>query len=326
LSGVVNAWQIPWKYDTFLAFNWLRRTRVKPTLIVLAAGMGSRYGGLKQMDGVGPLGETIVDYSLYDALRAGFGKVVFIIRRDIEADFREVFLARLSGKIDVQYVFQELTDLPAGFSCPPDRQKPWGTSHAVLSAASRVCEPFAVINADDFYGRAGFRAVADFLKGAGPSQYAIVGYGLRSTLSEHGSVARGVCEVDDAGYMSGIVERIHIEKLSAGIFYKHADGRLSELPESTIVSMNFWGFMPDYFERARREFVHFLRQNIQNPKSEMFIPLVVNTLIKSGEATVKVLPTPDQWFGVTYREDRPRVMAELEKLVAAGEYPRSLWG
>ena len=299
---------------------------MKPTLVVLAAGLGSRYGGLKQMDGVGPSGETIIDYSIFDALRAGFGKVVFIIRRDIEADFREVFLGKLAGKIAVDYVFQELTDLPAGFQCPADRTKPWGTSHAVLSAAPKVREPFAVINADDFYGRSGFRAMVDFLRGAGPNQYAVVGYGLRGTLSEHGSVARGVCELDGQGFMSGIVERTQIEKTAEGIFYHHADGRKTLLPEETVVSMNFWGFMPGFFDYSRREFSHFLTANIHNPKSEMYIPLVVNTLIKSGEATVKVLPTHDQWFGVTYKEDRPRVMAELEKLVAAGEYPRSLWG
>ena len=299
---------------------------MKPTLVVLAAGLGSRYGGLKQMDGVGPSGETIIDYSIFDALRAGFGRVVFIIRRDIEADFREVFLGKLAGKIAVDFVFQELTDLPAGFQCPADRRKPWGTAHAVLAAAPKVREPFAVINADDFYGRSGFRAVVDFLRGAGPNQYAVVGYGLRSTLSEYGSVARGVCEVDGTGYMSGIVERTQIEKTVEGIFYHHADGRKTPLPEETVVSMNFWGFMPGCFDYTRREFSHFLGENIHNPKSEMYIPLVVNTLIKSGEATVKVLPTHDQWFGVTYKEDRPRVMAELEKLVAAGEYPRSLWG
>jgi NDP-sugar pyrophosphorylase family protein len=296
------------------------------TLVVLAAGLGSRYGGLKQMDGVGPCGETIIDYSIYDAARAGFGKVVFIIRRDIEADFREVFLKKLAGRIAVDYVFQDLNDLPAGFRCPPDRTKPWGTSHAVLSAAPMVQEPFAVINADDFYGRSGFQTMADFLGKAGATQYAVVGYGLRGTLSEHGSVARGVCEVDAAGYLSGIVERTQIEKTPEGIFYRHADGRSTRLSEGTVVSMNFWGFTPGYFEFARREFTRFLQENIHNPKAEMFIPIVVNTLIKSGEATVKVLPTADRWFGVTYKEDRPRVMAELETLVAAGEYPGSLWG
>jgi len=299
---------------------------MKPTLVVLAAGIGSRYGGLKQMDGVGPGGETIIDYSIYDALRAGFGKVVFIIRREIEADFRDVFLGRLLGKIAVDYVFQELTHLPAGFQCPPERRKPWGTAHAVLAAAPKVLEPFAVINADDFYGRSGFQAMAEFLRHAGPTQYSVVGYGLRGTLSEHGSVARGVCELDGAGYLSGIVERTQIEQTPEGIIYRHADGRATRLPEETVVSMNFWGFAPGYFDFSRREFAGFLKENIHNHKAEMYIPLVVNTLIKSGEATVKVLPTRDRWFGVTYKEDRPRVMAELEKLVAAGDYPRSLWG
>jgi dTDP-glucose pyrophosphorylase len=298
---------------------------MKPTLVVLAAGIGSRYGGLKQMDGVGPSGETIIDYSIYDAQRAGFGKVVFIIRRTIEADFREVFLGKLAGKIDVDYVFQELHDLPAGFPCPPDRQKPWGTAHAVLSAAPKVKEPFAVINADDFYGLSGFQAMAGFLAGAGSTEYAVVGYGLRATLSDHGSVARGVCEVDGAGFLSGIVERTQIEKTPEGIFYRHADGRTTLLPEETVVSMNFWGFMPSYFEFCRREFSRFLRENAHNPKAEMYIPVVINALINAGKATVKVLPTRDAWFGVTYKEDRPRVLAELEKLVAAGEYPRSLW-
>ncbi len=298
---------------------------MKPTLVVLAAGLGSRYGGLKQMDGVGPSGDTIIDYSIYDALRAGFGKAVFIIRRDIEADFREVFLGKLSGKIAVESVFQELTDLPAGFRCPPDRRKPWGTAQAVFSARAKVREPFAVINADDFYGRSGFLTMAEFLRGAGPTRYSVVGYGLRGTLSEHGSVARGVCEVDAAGYLSGIVERTRIDKTSEGIFDRRADGRTMRLPEETVVSMNFWGFTPGFFDFIGREFARFLGENIDDPKAEMYIPVVVNALIKSGEATVKVLPTRDQWFGVTYKEDRPRVMAELEKLVAGGEYPRSLW-
>jgi NDP-sugar pyrophosphorylase family protein len=299
-----------------------------PSLVVLAAGLGSRYGSLKQMDGVGPGGETIIDYSIYDALRAGFGKVVFIIRRDIEADFREVFLKKLAGRIDVDYVFQELTDLPAGFACPADRQKPWGTAHAVLAAEPKVREPFAVINADDFYGAGGFAAMADFLRGPGGanSNYAVVGYGLRGTLSEHGSVARGVCEVDARGYLTGIVERTQIEKTAQGIIYRHADGRMTVLPETTIVSMNFWGFTPTIFGHSRAEFGRYLGENIHNPKAEMFIPLVVNELIKSGQASVKVLPTADHWFGVTYKEDKPRVMAELEKLVAAGAYPRFLWG
>jgi len=300
---------------------------MKPTLVILAAGIGSRYGSLKQVDRVGPSGETIIDYSLYDAIREGFGKAIFVIRRDIESEFRRVFLAKLKGRIEADCVFQELTDLPVGFQAPPERKKPWGTAHAVLTAEPKVHEPFAVVNADDFYGRGGFKAMADFLRrqaGSG-SRYAVVGYGLRGTLSEHGSVARGVCEVDGRGFLTGIVERTSIEKTAEGIVYRHADGRSTLLPEESVVSMNFWGFTPTYFAYTRREFERFLAQNIRDPKAEMYIPLVVNALIKSSQAAVEVLPTNDRWFGVTYREDKPRVMAELEKLVAAGEYPRALW-
>jgi NDP-sugar pyrophosphorylase family protein len=299
-----------------------------PTLVILAAGIGSRYGSLKQMDAVGPSGETIIDYSIFDALRAGFDKAVFVIRRGIEADFREVFLKKLHGRVEVEYVFQELDDLPPGFQVPPHRHKPWGTSHAVLAAASKVREPFAVINADDFYGLDAYRLMGAFLAepSTEPGRFAVVGYDLRGTLSEHGSVARGVCEVDGSGYLMDIGERTHIEKTAAGIASLEADGRSRIFPSDTVVSMNFWGFTPAYFDFARREFERFLRDHIDNPKAELFIPLVVNSLIKKGEATVKVLPTSATWFGVTYREDKPRVMAEIEKLIAAGEYPRSLWG
>ncbi|MDD8025599.1 MAG: nucleotidyltransferase [Acidobacteriota bacterium] len=300
---------------------------MKPTLVVLAAGIGSRYGSLKQVDRVGPSGETIIDYSIYDALRAGFGKAVFIIRRDIEAEFREVFLERLGGRIPAEVAFQELADLPEGFRVPAGRTKPWGTSHAVLAAASQVREPFAVINADDFYGRDAFALMAGFLGGldASAPEFAVVGYGLRTTLSEHGSVARGVCEVGPGGLLAGIVERLKIEREGDTIVDRLPDGRTVLLPERTVVSMNFWGFTPLYFERARAAFTEFLKARIDDPKAEMYIPLVVNDLVKSGQATVKVLPTTAKWFGVTYREDKPRVMAELETLVQAGEYPRALW-
>lgn len=300
---------------------------MKPTLVILAAGIGSRYGSLKQMDAVGPSGETIIDYSIYDALRAGFGNAVFIIRRGIEADFREAFLKKLHGRVEVDYVFQELDDLPPGFRVPPHRHKPWGTSHAVLMAAAKVRKPFAVINADDFYGRDAYRLMGTFLAepSAEPGRFAVVGYDLQGTLSEHGSVARGVCEVDGSGYLKDIVERTHIEKTTAGIASVEADGGSLIFPSETVVSMNFWGFTPAYFDLARREFERFLRHQIDNPKAEMFIPLVVNTLIQKGEATVKVLPTSSTWFGVTYREDKPRVMAEIKKLIDAGEYPETLW-
>jgi hypothetical protein len=300
---------------------------MKPTLVVLAAGIGSRYGSLKQMDRVGPSGETIIDYSVFDALRAGFGKAVFIIRRDIEADFRQVLAARLGARMPIEAVFQELDDLPPGFSVPAGRTKPWGTSHAVLMAAPKVREPFAVINADDFYGRDAFVRMAAFLGGlaADDSRFSVVGYGLRSTLSDHGSVARGVCEVGPDGLLTGIVERTKIERHGPAIVDRSADGEPLVLPESTVVSMNFWGFTPLYFERARAAFAEFLRRRGQDPKAEMYIPLVVNEMVRCGQATVAVLPTTARWFGVTYREDKPKVMAELQALVEAGEYPRSLW-
>lgn len=300
---------------------------MKPTLVVLAAGIGSRYGSLKQMDRVGPSGETIIDYSVFDALRAGFGKAVFIIRRDIEADFRQVLAARLGLRMPIETVFQELDDLPPGFSVPAGRTKPWGTSHAVLMAAPKVREPFAVINADDFYGRDAFARMAAFLGGlaADDNRFSVVGYGLRSTLSDHGSVARGVCEVGPDGLLTGIVERIKIERDGPAIVDRSAEGEPLVLPESTVVSMNFWGFTPLYFERARAAFAEFLTRRGQDPKAEMYIPLVVNEMVQRGQATVAVLPTTARWFGVTYREDKPKVMAELEALVRAGEYPRSLW-
>jgi hypothetical protein len=300
---------------------------MKPTLVVLAAGLGSRYGSLKQMDRVGPSGETIIDYSVYDALRAGFGKAVFIIRRDIEAEFREVFAGRLGGRIAIETVFQELDDLPSGFRVPAGRTKPWGTSHAVLMAAPKVREPFAVINADDFYGRDAFVRMAGFLGGltVSDARFSVVGYGLRSTLSAHGSVARGVCEVGPDGLLTGIIERTRIERDGETVVDRSVEGLPLVLPESTVVSMNFWGFTPLYFERARAAFAEFLRVRGEDPKAEMYIPLVVNDMVKNGRATVAVLPTAARWFGVTYREDKPRVMAELEALVRAGEYPRVLW-
>lgn len=300
---------------------------MKPTLVVLAAGIGSRYGSLKQMDRVGPSGETIIDYSVFDALRTGFGKAVFIIRRDIEAEFKEVLVGRLGGRMAIETVYQELDDLPAGFSLPAGRTKPWGTSHAVLMAAPKVREPFAVINADDFYGRDAFIRMSAFLGGlaADDNRFSVVGYGLRSTLSEHGSVARGVCEVGPDGLLTGIVERVKIERDGQAIIDRGVEGAPLVLPESTVVSMNFWGFTPLYFERARAAFAEFLRRRGQDPKAEMYIPLVVNEMVQQGQATVAVLPTTARWFGVTYREDKPRVMAELEALVRAGEYPRSLW-
>jgi len=300
---------------------------MKPTLVVLAAGIGNRYGGLKQMDGVGPAGETIVDYSIYDAAGAGFGKVVFVIRRSIEQEFREVFLRKLEGKIDVDCVFQELGDVPPGFSAPPGRTKPWGTTQAVLAARSKIGTPFAAINADDFYGREAFRMMAGFLGGLAPTEpsYALVGYELESTLSEHGTVARGVCEVDGEERLKSIVERLGIERSDSGISYAGDAGVRMPLPGGKTVSMNFWGFTPTFFGFAGEAFERFLRERAGDPKAELYIPLVVNDLLRTGRAKLKVLPSRQKWFGVTYREDRPLVVAELRKLTESGQYPSPLW-
>jgi hypothetical protein len=296
----------------------------KPTLLVLAAGIGSRYGGLKQIDPIGPGGETIIDYSVYDALRAGFGKLVFVIRRDIEATFREVIGSRFERRIAVEYVFQELTGLPPGFSVPPARTKPWGTGHAVLSAAAAVREPFAAINADDFYGQASFETLGRFLQSGSPD-YAMVGFVLRNTLSEFGSVARGVCRLTPDEHLESVVELTKIEKDGAAAKYTDAAGHVHPLTGGEIVSLNMWGFMPSLFTHLQREFLAFLRQDGGNPKAEFFIPTVVNTLINSGQARLKVLPSTSSWFGVTYREDRPRVVASIRELIQRGDYPEKLW-
>jgi len=300
---------------------------MNPTLVVLAAGIGNRYGGLKQMDGVGPSGETIVDYSIFDAARSGFDKVVFVIRRSIESDFREVFLDKLSKKIDVDYVFQEIEDVPAGLSVPPGRTKPWGTSHAVLVSRPKVRSPFAAINADDFYGLEAFQTMGGFLRGLGSAdlKYSLIGYDLESTLSEHGAVARGVCDVDGIGTLRGIVERTHIEKTADGIIYQDEAGRRTPFHGRETVSMNFWGFTPTFFGFAAEAFERFVREKAHDPKAELYIPLVVNDLIKTGRARVKVLPSRQRWFGVTYKQDRPMVVAELRRLVDAGLYPTPLW-
>ena len=300
---------------------------MKPSIVILAAGIGSRYGSLKQIDQVGPSGETIIDYSVFDALRAGFGDVIFVIRKSIEEEFKEALLKRWERRAAVDYVFQELEDVPAGFQVPPDRTKPWGTSHAVLAAEKKIGGPFAVINADDFYGAGAFKVMADFLlkTRSDENAYSLVGYELSSTMSEHGSVARGVCQADGRGMLVDIVERVHVEKTPGGIFFKDEQGRLAPFRGDEIVSMNFWGFTPTFFGFIRRAFENFLRENLKNPKAEIFIPLVINKLVKNGQATVKVLETNEKWFGVTYREDKPRVKAELTKLVAAGIYPKNIW-
>ena len=301
---------------------------VKPTLLVLAAGMGSRYGSLKQMDGVGPNGEAIIDYSVYDAIRAGFGKVVFVIRHSFEADFKEVFNAeRFGHKIEVEYVFQELDYLPEGFTLPEGRVKPWGTNHAVMMAANVINEPFAVINADDFYGRTAYVTIGDYLKQLVGSEgrYCMVGYQVSKTLSENGTVSRGVCTVDDEGNLRGMVERTQIERVDGTIVF-HDGGADEPLAEDTPVSMNLFGFTPDYFRHSEAYFKEFLPANIDNLKAEFFIPLMVNKVINEGTASMRVLKTTSDWFGVTYKEDKPMLVAKIEELIAAGEYPRNLWG
>ena len=295
----------------------------KPTLLVLAAGMGSRYGGLKQIDPVGPNGETIIDYSIYDALRAGFGKLVFVIRSDIEAQFREIIGARFEKRIPVEYVFQELTNLPPRFSVPAGRTKPWGTTHAILMAADVIREPFAAINADDFYGAEGYRLLAQHLNSGSPD-YALVGFILRNTLSDFGSVARGVCRVNGDNFLQTVEEMTKIERDGGGAINNEV-GKISRLTGDEAVSMNMWGFTPAVFAQLRNHFQGFLELNGVNVKSESFIPSTVNDLVVARQARVKVLRTNDSWFGVTYREDRPRVVESVRQLIARGDYPERLW-
>lgn len=288
--------------------------------------MGSRYGGLKQLDGVGPSGETIMDYSIYDAIRAGFGKVVFVIRRDFETDFREKVLSKYRDHIPVEVVFQSIDALPAGFKAPAERVKPWGTNHAVLMGKDVIREPFLVINADDFYGRDSFAVIGRELSAAtGRGNYCMVGFRVGNTLSESGTVSRGVCTTDAEGYLTGVVERTDIARRDGKISFTGDDGQMETTAETTPVSMNMWGFTPDYFEYSDDYFRHFLEKNIDNPKSEFYIPSMVNELLVTSRARVKVLDTTSQWFGVTYAEDRPSVIGKIARLVAAGEYPERLF-
>ena len=296
----------------------------KPTLLILAAGMGSRYGGLKQIDPVGPAGETIIDYSIYDALRAGFGKLVFVIRRDIEQQFKEIIGARFEKRVAVEYVFQELDKLPREFSLPAGRTKPWGTTHAILMAEDAVKEPFAAINADDFYGRQAYQLLASHLTSGSPD-YAMVGFILKNTLSDFGSVARGVSRTDANDYLTSVVEMMKIERDGAVAKNTDADGKITPLTGDEAVSMNFWGFTPALFPQLRVKFTEFLKKSGGELKSECYIPSTVNDLVIAGQAKVKVLRTHDSWFGVTYREDRPMVVESVRKLIARGEYPEKLW-
>lgn len=298
---------------------------MKPTLFVLAAGMGSRYGSLKQLDGVGPSGETIMDYSVFDAIRGGFGKVVFVIRHSFAEEFKEKVVKKYANVVPVEVVYQELDYLPEGFCVPEGRQKPWGTNHALLMGESAIKEPFAVINADDFYGRESFAILADWLsKQDGKNKYSMVGYRVGNTLSDSGSVSRGICETNDKGELTSVVERTQIDRHNDGIAFKEGE-EWTMIDANTPVSMNMWGFTPDYFDYSSEIFVNFLKENMGNLKSEFFIPLVVNELIQGKKATVAVLDTPSKWFGVTYPQDRPDVVAKIQGLVDKGEYPSKLF-
>ncbi|MDR2809169.1 MAG: nucleotidyltransferase [Tannerellaceae bacterium] len=300
---------------------------MKPTLFVLAAGMGSRYGGLKQLDGLGPNGETIMDYSIFDAVRSGFGKLVFVIRQYFEEDFRNKIVSKYQNHIPVEVVFQELDNLPEGFTVPDGRVKPWGTNHAVLMGKDVIHEPFAVINADDFYGRHSFSVLAEELIAMEGRQnhYCMVGYRIGNTLSESGSVARGVCETNAENFLTGVVERTAIERIDGEIRFTDENGKTIVVNERTPVSMNMWGFTPDYFQYSEDYFVEFLKANKDNPKSEYFIPLMVNELITQNKARVKALDTTSRWFGVTYAADRQGVVEKIKALVDAGEYPDTLF-
>jgi len=298
---------------------------MKPSLVILAAGMASRYGSMKQVEGFGPSGETIMDYSIYDAIRAGFGKVVFIIRKEFEKNFHEAVGKKIQEKIKVEYVFQELSKYAEGFEIPAERTKPWGTAHAVLCADEKVKEPFAVINADDFYGQDGFAKAFKFLiNDCNRKTYSIIGYELLKTLSEHGTVNRGVCEVDSDDNLVSVVERLNVSQVGDKIVCN--DEHLpKELALDTHVSMNFWCFHPSVFDYTKKVFKEFLSQNVSNPKAEFFIPIVADKYIKDGEGVIKVIPTSAKWFGVTYKKDAPMVRESLMKLIKGGEYPDDLW-
>ncbi len=299
---------------------------MKPTLFILAAGMGSRYGGLKQLDGLGPNGETIMDYSVFDAMRAGFGKVVFVIRKDFEEDFRKVVLSKYADHVPCEVCFQGIDNLPEGFTRNPERTKPWGTNHAVLMAKDLIKEPFMVINADDFYGKESFEVMAKFLLDVNGQEgkYCMAGYRVGNTLSEHGTVSRGVCATDKMGFLTDVVERTAIENKNGHVVYQD-NGVDVEIPFETPVSMNMWGFTPEYFAYAEEAFKAFLTENSQELKAEFYIPTLVNDMIKSGKATCQVLDTTAKWFGVTYADDRQMVVDKIQALVDAGVYPNKLF-
>ena len=303
---------------------------MKPTLLLLAAGMGSRYGGLKQLDGLGPNGETIMDYSIYDAIQAGFGKIVWVIRKDFEQDFREKILSKYEGHIPCEIVFQSLDKIPEGYGVPDGRTKPWGTNHAVMMAKDVIKEPFCVINCDDFYNRDAFKVIGKFLSElpeGSKNKYAMVGFRVGNTLSENGTVARGICSKDDKGNLTTVVERTEIMRVNGPVCYKDENGEWVAVEDNTPVSMNMWGFTPDYFEHSEEYFKEFLAdpKNISNLKAEFFIPLMVNKLINEKTSTVQVLDTTSKWFGVTYAADRQDTVDRIQKLIDEGVYPSKLF-
>lgn len=301
---------------------------MKTSLILLAAGMGSRYGGLKQMDGFGPTGETIMDYSIYDAINAGFDKIIFVIRKSFEEQFKEHFKGKFDDRIEVHYVCQELDDLPDGFQLPEDREKPWGTAHAVWACRHVIDEPFGVINADDFYGSGSFKQLHDYLAGIDKNDttsYCTVSYYLKNTLSDHGTVNRGVCQVGEGDKLVNVTERKKIQRLQDGSIAFDADSNPQPLEEDTLVSMNMWGFVPAFIPETTRMFTEFLEGNIEVPKSEFYIPDAIQILMDEGKAEVDVLASEDNWFGVTYKEDKPHVQDAMTRLVASGAYPLNLW-
>jgi hypothetical protein len=299
---------------------------MKPTLLVLAAGMGSRYGGNKQLDEVGPSGETIIDYSIFDAIRAGFGKIVFVIRRDIEEQVKERFVEKLRNRIDVDYVFQEITNLPEGVKVAPDRAKPWGTSHAILVTRDKIKEPFGVINSDDYYGVESYKILHDFLvNDQDPNTYAIIGYKLGNTLSDHGNVNRGVCKVTSEGLLSLIVETRQIEKTKSGAKASGPDGKVQEFTGNEIVSMNLFGFKPSCYNYLGEEFRNFIIAKGMDLKSELDIPTSLDKFVKKGDIRIKILMSNERWFGVTYREDKPFVVECLKKMIRKGIYPARIY-
>ena len=302
---------------------------MSPTLLILAAGMGSRYGGLKQIDPVGPNGEAIIDYSIYDAIRAGYGKIVFVIRESFADAFKESFEPKLKGKVETNYVYQELDSfVPSTLEIGDERKKPWGTGHAVLVAKNTINEPFVVINADDFYGPNSYILLRDYLsleKNNAVNSYCMVGYELDKTLSEHGYVSRGICETDENQYLKTVVERTHIEKVDGKILTPIEENHVMELTGSEVVSMNIWGFKPSYFDYLKDHFEKFIKLNAANPKAEFYIPFVVNELISESKITLKVLKSQDQWFGVTYKEDKNSAVNTVNRLINEGVYPEKLW-